>query len=204
MEPLPDGNLATLSDEAGGCSHGGEANPVALTNYSYGSTAAPALDPARPRLPIRSIALDGRGRMLGLEIYEEDDYYGGGRLPPLKLLRLSPDGDIDPSFGSGGGVPLKKFNLESIGGAVADAKNRPVIAGGDKKFRVLRLGTKGKVDQSFAKHGWLEVGFGAGSTASPEAEAVDAKGRVIVAGWVQSSTLKGGEGIGLIRILPGG
>ncbi len=198
--PMPGGNLAVLSNGSGTCSNRSGAEFPTLSALDFGSTPAPALDPARPRHGLRSLAVDNQGRFVGLEGPEVNPFDGSA--VPLKLIRLLPNGDFDPSFGSNGGLPLKKFGEESAR-AVVIANERPVVAGGDTKFRLVRLGTKGKIDQSFGEHGWLEVGFGKDTTASPTAMTVDAKGRIVVVGRVTSSALKTGEGIGLTRVVSG-
>jgi uncharacterized delta-60 repeat protein len=197
--PMPGSNLAVLSNGSGACSNRGSIELPTLSALSFGSSPAPALDPARPRPSLGALAVDARGRFLGLEgtaVFPFD-----GTTPPWKLVRLLPNGDFDPGFGSAGGVPLKKFGDESVGGVVVGANERAVVAGGETRFRLVRFGTKGKIDHSFGSHGWVEVGFGKGSKASPAALTVDAKGRLLAAGRVTSPTLKTGEGIGLTRIL---
>lgn len=194
---MPAGNLAVLSNSAPSCGNVGAPFAGTISALTYSSTPAPALDPIRPALSLSTLAVDSYGRFLGLEGPEE--LPSNGAAPPWKIVRLLPNGDFDTGFGSNGGVPLKKFGEESVGGLVVGADGRQVIAGGDNSFRLVRLGTKGKVDQSFGSHGWIEVGFGKGSKASPQALTIDAKGRVLAAGPVTSPSLKTGEGIGLTR-----
>ena len=195
---MPGGNLAVLSGGSGSCSNRGAPGPLTLSTLDFGSTPAPALDPARPRILISSLAVDGQGRFLGLESPYSNPFEAPSQW--WKLMRLLPNGDFDPAFGSNGGVPLKKFGEESVGALIVGAKERPVVAGGDSKFRLVRLGTKGKVDHSFGRHGSVEVGFGNGTKATPSAMTVDSKGRILVAGRVTSTALKSGEGIGLTRV----
>lgn len=197
LAPMTPGNLAVLSSGSGTCSDRGSPLLPTLSTVTFGGAAVPALDPARPRPALKSLAVDGKGRFLGVEgasPYTE---------PPWKLDRLLPSGAFDPAFGSNGGVPLPKFGDEPAGAVVVGANERPVVAGGESKFRLVRLGTKGKVDHSFGNHGWVEVGFGKGSKASPAALTINPKGRILAVGQVKSPALKTGEGIGLTRILPG-
>jgi uncharacterized delta-60 repeat protein len=199
--PMPGGNLAVVSGGNRYCSSRGTAEFPTLSTLTFGTNPAPTLDPARPAHSLGSLAVDSQGRFLGLEgteILETEGLPGS-----TKLIRLLSNGDFDPSFGENGGVPLKKFGEESVGGLVIDSKQRPIVAGGDTKFRFVRQGTKGKVDKSFGDHGWIEVGFGKGSKASPTGLTIDAKGRILAVGRVTSPALKTGEGICLTRILPG-
>ncbi|HKZ13156.1 MAG TPA: hypothetical protein VJL81_04845 [Solirubrobacterales bacterium] len=194
---MPGGNLAAVSNSSNGCPPRGAPWTTTLSALTYSGSPVPALDPGRPRLVLSSLVVDAMGRFLGLEMPTESSTTQG-----WKLDRLLPNGVFDTAFGSNGGVPLKKFGEESVGALVLGAKERPVIAGGDTKFRLVRLGTKGKIDHSFGDHGWVEVGFGPGTKASPAAMTIDAKGRLLVAGRMTSSALKSGEGIGLSRIQP--
>jgi uncharacterized delta-60 repeat protein len=200
LTPMPNGNLAALSTEGLVCGHF-RTSDSQVTTLNYGSQPAPVLDPSRPRLYPNALAVDSQGRFLGLDDHSEAEF----NLPvqPWKLERLLPDGTFDTSFGSNGGVPLKKFGEESIAGVVVDAKGRPTVGGGDDKFRLVRLTSQGKIDHSFGKGGWVEVGFGAGTETEFKAVAIDPKGRVLAAGLVTDSALKSGVGIALTRVLPG-
>jgi hypothetical protein len=198
---MPEGNLAALSAEPP-CGSKGEPSPPEQTNLTYGNKPPPTLDPSRPLVSLGSLAFGPQGQMYTLERDSRIHDNAEILLPPV-LLRLLPDGDLKTDFGTDGGLPLKKFGGERMGGVVVGPDERPVIAGGDGRFRLVRVGTKGKIDQSFGNHGWVEVGFGRDSEASPEAMTVDAGGRVVAAGRVTSPSLKTGEGVGLIRILPG-
>jgi hypothetical protein len=200
---MPAGNLAVLSAGKGNCSDHGAPGLVALGTLTFGSTPAPALDPARPAVALESFAVDSLGRFIGLTGPGE---WTGDYPPPGKIIRLLPNGDFDPSFGSNGGLPLKKFGEESVNGLVVDSKNRPVVGGelsDGHKFAFVRLGTKGKIDHSFGKGGWVEVGVGPHTSGALEAMAADPQGRIVAAGRVTSSALKTGEGVFLTRILPG-
>jgi uncharacterized delta-60 repeat protein len=194
--PMPAGNLAVLlSDRRSSCSDRGEPETSTLSALTFGGAPAPALDPAGPQVWLDLLAVDGQGRILGLEPPSSRGQFS-------KLIRLLPNGAFDPSFGENGGTPLKKFGEEPIGGIVTDAKGRITVAGGEGKFRLVRFGSKGKIDHSFGKHGWVEVGFGPHTQATPGAMTVDANGRILVAGRVTNPSLTTGEGIGLVRINP--
>jgi hypothetical protein len=201
LAPLPAGDLAALSSPPSGCDHHGEPGTTTISNLTYGGTPAPALDPDRPPLRLDSLAADGRGRMLGLEGPAALNL--DGTSVSWKLMRLLPNGDFDPSFGDSGGLPLKKFGEEEVGGLVVDSKGRVVVGGGERQFRLVRIGTTGKTDHGFGKGGWIEVSFGSHSTARLATIGADSKGRLLAAGPVKSSSLKAGAGIGLTRILPG-
>ena len=198
LSPMPDGNIAVLSDGVDGCWRGPEASTLSV--LTYGSRPAPALDPAGPQLYLSSLAVDGRGRFLG--IASPPTYLAGGTAGQWKLVRLLPDGNYDTSFGSSGGVPLTKFGGKSEA-VVVDAKGRPTVGGGEGKFSLIRYDANGKVDHTFAKHSPLKVGFGSGTQATLKAMAIDSKGRILAAGSVTDPALKSGVGVALTRILPG-
>jgi hypothetical protein len=100
-------------------------------------------------------------------------------------------------------VPLTKLGAEGVDGLAIDAEQRPIVGGGESKFRVARFGTKGKIDKSFGDQGWVEVGFGPGSKATLDALSIDPENRIVAVGRVTSGALKTGVGVGLIRIRPG-
>jgi uncharacterized delta-60 repeat protein len=199
LTPMPNGNIAALGREGNSCGPG-PGGFISLTALTYGGQPAPVLDPGRPNLDLSSLAVDSQGRYLGIE--RGGEQYDG-TIQPRKVVRLQSNGDVDTSFGSNGGLPLKRFGQEPIRGLAIDERNRVVIAGGRKKFRVVRLTSAGKIDQGFVKGGWVEVGFGAEAPAAPLDASIDTKGRVLVAGLVTNRELKTGYGVALTRILPG-
>jgi uncharacterized delta-60 repeat protein len=117
------------------------------------------------------------------------------------VARLNADGSADASFGSGGTavLPLPFVAPTSPGGAIAlQPDGRIVLAGstggsgGTGEFAVVRLTANGSVDPSF---GGGEVvvpftdGSGAALSVTATAVAIDASGKVVVAGPGASSIL---------------
>jgi uncharacterized delta-60 repeat protein len=203
LVPTPSGGLAALSQDGVGCELRGSAQSNTASVLSPGPVLAAGLDPNRPQIPNlqSTIAVDGQGRMLVAEGPEGIDFTGENH--PWKLIRLLPNGDFDTSFGSNGGMRLLGFGEESVRSIVVDDKGRALVGGGDHRFRIVRVGTTAKIDHSFGDHGWTETGFGSGTSAELQAMTIDQKGRVVVAGRVHRKSLKTGEGVGLVRFLPG-
>lgn len=120
-------------------------------------------------------------------------------------------GGLDVTFGVGGKalVSLVPSTTELAQAVTTDAQGRILVAGsitaGGKTFiTVARLLPNGTLDQSFAKNGGRVVDFNVGGQVKGNAPgiAVDAQGRIVVAGTVQTPTA--GEDFAACRLLPGG
>jgi uncharacterized delta-60 repeat protein len=199
LEQAPGEGFALLSYDDGSHCFPGLAPLPSPTVLTAALAPSPGVDPSRPHLSLAPLlADDAKGRML---VIEESDGYGETR--PHKLIRLLPSGDFDNSFGSDGGMTLPGFDEEPVRALLADSKGRALLGGGDDRFRVLRVGTKGKIDHSFARHGWAEASFPGSTSAELAALTTDEKGRIIAAGRVVDKSLKTGEGVALARFSPG-
>lgn len=105
--------------------------------------------------------------------------YGDGR---FALARYEQDGDLDPTFGSGG------FVTDPVGGRFAgaqaialDLSGRIVAAGyADGRVAVARYGPGGSVDRSFGTNGAATVGTG--GLGGAEGLALQPDGRIVVTG----------------------
>jgi uncharacterized delta-60 repeat protein len=160
------------------------------------SGAPSALDPARPELDANgALAIDPQGRILYAE--EESPESFGERTGQPKLVRLLPNGDVDPSFGHDGGIILGRFTASPPAIAI-DGKGRIVVGFGEKRLEHTPLTPAGKLEGKFGNHGLLYSPRGA---ARLTALAIDSKGRILVAG--SDAVGKTGEGIEIARFLPG-
>lgn len=123
------------------------------------------------------------------------------------VLRFGPNGAIDYSFGVSGGASLKSLGWETIEGLAVDNRGRVFVGGrraGDAKhFELARLSASGKLQAGFGTKGVLSIGFGKGTSGLLGGLTVDSKGRVLAAGPVSGAAVKGGQGLGIVRILPG-
>lgn len=160
--------------------------------------------------------LDRFGRLLILE-------RPGGKA--VRVLRLRPDGSLDPSFSRGGratvALPVRGGAISSI---AVDARGRTAIVGASSRARVgggstataliiaTRLQASGKLDRAFGGGGWTRVGFGhrtqvAGAhevfalnrwrIAGPQV-VLDPRGRLVIADAAHSPQLQPG-GVVLAR-----
>jgi uncharacterized delta-60 repeat protein len=115
------------------------------------------------------------------------------------LLAITPaqaaPGDLDPSF-SGDGIVLTGFGGESDGGsAVAvQADGKIVIAGAtsgyDERGGLARFEADGSLDPSFDGDGKQVMDFGAGTASGATAVAIQADGKILVAGSVRVSAVE--------------
>jgi uncharacterized delta-60 repeat protein len=87
---------------------------------------------------------------------------GGQRSERIALVRLQPDGGLDPGFGRDG-VVLLRIGAASSARAVA-RQGRDFVITGVRHSRgyeahafVARLGADGRLDRSFGRHGYVEV-----------------------------------------------
>jgi uncharacterized delta-60 repeat protein len=123
--------------------------------------------------------------------------------PQTGLRRLTPDGRIDPAFGTEGAV-LGTYR------ALAEAPDGSSVAleqvprHGRKarvKARLVEIAADGTLDRAFGKGGRTAVSLGAAYATSLESLAVDRRGRVLVGGTLQAGK---GRSILLLRVTPGG
>ncbi|MBS1892844.1 MAG: hypothetical protein JST59_16235 [Actinobacteria bacterium] len=201
----PQGSLSSLAFESSIAGHGGP-QPSEISTLAADGSSAPGLDPARPSLYVRpAAALDPQGRMLVGEMTAAELSFtsrGFGFDYP-RLLRLLPDGDVDTSYGHGGAAPLKPLGRSGLESIAIDSRGRAVVGVGSGRWKLARVNSTGKIDHTFAKGSVVNTGFGRGTTDSLVALAIDGKGRIVAIGRVKDKALATGEGIGLVRYLPG-
>jgi uncharacterized delta-60 repeat protein len=135
-----------------------------------------------------AVAVDSQGRII---------LAGNGSGPPpqaiqrgFAVVRLLPNGEPDPSFGSGGIVVTPIGSEAPIANAVAiDAQDRIVVAGvtfgsAGQDFAVARYTTSGALDPSFdAGAGIRTIDVAPGTDDAATAVAVDGQGRIVVGGY---------------------
>jgi uncharacterized delta-60 repeat protein len=130
----------------------------------------------------RGLALDSQGRAVTVGFRVHDGQVRGA------LARYLPDGRLDPSFGRGGMVRTNLSSEEEGWSAVAiDALDRIVAAGwakqgGGSRFVVARYAADGKLDATFSGNGLEATAFPRMLWARALAIAIDASGRILVAG----------------------
>ena len=151
------------------------------------------------------VTSDALGRVVA--VGESSLGRGGGTNRDLVVLRYLPDGTPDASFGSGGRVThagaAGGLNDWDKGEAVAiDSLGRIVVCGrsynlgtpGDADLAVWRFLDNGSLDLSFAGRGFVTQDSAAGGRGwdSGQALAIDALGRIVIAGY-SSLPLQAGQ-----------
>jgi uncharacterized delta-60 repeat protein len=133
------------------------------------------------------------------------------------VLRLLPSGAADPSFGRIGGLEYADPKIGSFAALAVDQEERIYLAGRIGKrvsksphnpltrtqFLLERTQANGKFDDSFGTEGAVITGFGGPSNSFATQVTIDAKGRILVGGGIQSPQLESGGGFALVRYLPG-
>jgi len=125
------------------------------------------------------------------------------------VIRLNPDGSLDPDFGTGG-VVTTDVGVDDRAAAVAlQEDGRIVVAGSTcpegfcSQTAVLRYSPGGRLDPEFSDDGVVLLNLGGLNDA--RAVAVDAAGRTVVAGGVHNPMLPGDwDELVLARYSPGG
>ncbi len=208
------GQILYASSTGGQCGFRGpamEQNFVSLLgdgqlNPSFGTGGGPL----HPPLSVRSIAFDRQGRLL---VLGDRVLLGETQEEQPGIRRLLPNGSPDPSFGHDGSVaPNLPAEAELLDLAV-DGRGRVLLAGRlsgtfslrpaiqRSEFLVTRLSAAGEVDHGFGHNGFVESGFGRGTSATADEIIVDGRGRIVAAGSVKSPDIPGHHGIAVARYL---
>ncbi len=191
-----------------GYSYTGSAYVIALARYLPGGGPDPSfsgdgkLTTALGGIDdeANAVAIDAKGRI----VVAGDSNNGSDS--DFALVRYLPGGGPDPSF-SGDGKLTTPIGDSSDGAAALaiDAKGRIVVAGSsfngaDNDFALVRYLPNGKLDTSFSGDGKLTTPIGS-SDDYATALAIDAKGRIVVAGFSYKGT---GDDFAVARYLPSG
>lgn len=187
------GSWATLSGREA-CEHGGDGLPATLTALTESGGPQPALDPSRPTLwGGEPLLVDAEGRYL----YPEREPFM--EIEP-RVVRLLPNGDLDPSFGRGGALNVKRLGATAVGSVVLDRRGRVIVGFGKSQLEIGRASAAGKLETKFGDHGVVRTKLK--GTAELQALAVDSKGRIVAAGMLDKSSVTS-LGIAIARFLPG-
>lgn len=163
---------------------------------SLGGDGHVTFDPpgARGEKAATAVAVDASGRLLlvGTEGSE------GNEAAPV--VRLLPNGFLDPSFGTGGALVLPLSQPAVASGAALDSKGRLVIVGGagtgnEQEPFLARLDSNGAMDTSFGQNGLVLDGRLRSYYSGARAVAIDSAGRYLIAAGVR-------EGFVVARYLP--
>jgi uncharacterized delta-60 repeat protein len=202
----PDGRIVV----AGGTDAAGTAdiavarlgNPDGGFDATFGGGTGRAIGGVGPATGdhAQAVALQPDGGIVVAGASESDDG------PRMVLARLrSPEGTFDPSFG-GTGRAIPRFGVESFDGAAAVAvqPDGRILAAGNSNARgtvdiaVARVAPDGDPDTSFgAGNGKALVGFRATSNEAAQAMALQADGKILLAGTTDGD-------VAVVRLQPNG
>lgn len=119
---------------------------------------------------------------------------------PGNLLKLAPNGALDPSFGNGGALRLfNRVGAISASDLTVDGKGRIVGVGWDSRIAVFRLRGDGKKDRTFNGGERLVLPYGGGGTPHYMV-GIQSNGRIIAFG---DSGLGAAKRFGLIALRGG-
>jgi uncharacterized delta-60 repeat protein len=124
------------------------------------------------------LGLDAHGRIVVGARYEGLDTGG------IEVVRLTPSGRLDRTFGRGGRSVVRFGGQSYFADLALDAKGRTYVAGtdfDDRRLRVLRVTPAGALDRSFGVRGIATLPR-RGELALPGDLAVQPDGRIVVAG----------------------
>jgi uncharacterized delta-60 repeat protein len=120
------------------------------------------------------------------------------------VARLNSDGSPDTSFSGDGRLPLQPASGDVSWDMVLQPDGRIVVAGnatGDS-FLITRLKPDGSYDEDFAdSQGLAAVSFGSSDTDTANAVALQASGKIVVAGSTRTGT---STVLAVARLQPGG
>jgi uncharacterized delta-60 repeat protein len=150
--------------------------------FSGDGTLTLDFDPAATDY-VDSVAVlpDGRVVLAGYSARESPNRFTSD----IILARLTPSGDLDPTFDGDGKAPLNLSPSESPAGLALDAAGRPVVvANTDAGPVVLRLTTSGAPDTTFANgDGVYTLETTAYGSPHFTSVGVAPNGDVVAAGW---------------------
>jgi uncharacterized delta-60 repeat protein len=140
----------------------GETSPLATRGGLFFTYTAPAIDPSGRVVELESPSPAAEG--------------------PDGLVRLLPNGEMDPSFGNHGRVTLH-HGLRRLDAFAVDSRGRPIIAPESRGVVLWRLLPDGRIDKGFGPGGPLRA-----KGPEPSAIALDANGRIYTLGLTQGSS----------------
>lgn len=161
---------------------------------------------------VEAAAVDGRGRILLLGQSRAQGNRGTGSAAPL--MRLTPDGNADPSFGRQGLVGVRLENKRSQPTAVAVGAGRIWLIETHygpierppyyslQRVEVKRLLPSGSPDRSFGSGGSALISFRSRTGVTAHAAFVDPSGRLVVAGSFLDPNRQWLSGFALLRFRP--
>lgn len=139
----------------------------------------------------------------GLMLFVGSGHKGSGFTEDIASLRLRDDGAFDVIQGDGGKNLADLGGEEHVTAVGLTTDQRIVVAGArDSQLFVARVFDRyGDIDTKFANpNGWLALDLG-GTPSSATSLAIDATGRIVVTGWVETPAERDAV---LVRLTPSG
>lgn len=157
-----------------------------------------------------SVQGDGKLLVVGTAVNEWPHTWSTG---DILAMRFEPDGSLDASFGNGGVAitDLIPGSDDWAMNAIVDSGGRIVVAAStnaDERWEipvslaVIRFAADGALDPTFDTDGWAVTEFGGGLGGGAADVAVQANGRIVVAGGVYNED--GFLDVGVARYLENG
>ncbi len=111
------------------------------------------------------------------------------------LMRLTPDGALDPELG-GTGIVTTDINSYDTGATMVIQPNGKIILAGASgmyytDFSMVRFNSNGTLDQTFGRRGKVITNMGAGVESSISSVALTPDGNIVAAGYRRAQTTSG-------------
>jgi uncharacterized delta-60 repeat protein len=108
------------------------------------------------------------------------------------IARFNPNGSLDNGFSNGGDgfeiVPLPGEQSTEFNSVALQTNGKIIAVGGTNDFHIARFNTDGTLDYSlWGTGGIVTTDFSSGSSDSPQAVKIQANGKIVAAGWSNSS-----------------
>jgi uncharacterized delta-60 repeat protein len=207
---FPSGSLLTIGSKP--LCDNGDGPRVLLTSFNSDGNLEPPFGFAGFRsvgyesAPVATVATSGKIALLGSK-----------RKSSQLVMRLLPDGAVDPGFGRTGRVQLVSPKGTSFASLALDRRGNLLLAGRSARrvsksrknrlrrstFLLARMTENGNVDRSFGRRGSIRTGFGGPSSSFATQIMLDRRGRILVGGGVSTPKLRTGGGYAIARYLGG-
>lgn len=127
--------------------------------------------------------------------------------PQMTVVRLQPNGRVDPAFGSGGTGQVfvdLSGRYDHANDIVVDAGNGLTLVGNSGQYlAALRLLPDGAIDTSFGTSGAIVLGVAGFDDSYGYRAATDSVGRIVIAGWANTRDFSLVTFL-VLRLLPAG
>jgi uncharacterized delta-60 repeat protein len=147
-----------------------------------------------------AVAIDAEGRIVAAG-------YATNQQQQFAVVRLTPEGNLDPDFGNGG-VTLLSIGVRARAQALALQSDGKIVlagyavpvSGGNEQFAVARLLSDGTPDDDFGANGVTTTAFGTHDCRAA-AVVIQGDGGIVLAGWSRTTT---NRDVALVRFTESG